>query len=194
MRESKIDLQGFVQLLFEAKALTRTYQASVTKTRSDSGRLPRKNLMPYFFATLESLLHPDHRAPQPQKARRSRSARSKVRQNGDSAERAAILVSSDRVATQNVPSAPTKLAQAPDMHPVWLRALEELRNVLTPENFDTWLADTYVISEEDNSLLVAVPKPFHKDWLNNKLRGRVESVLRRLGHGDIRVEFVVVAP
>jgi len=191
MRESSVTFQDFVQLLLEAKALTRTYQASITKTRSDSGKLPRKNLMPYFFATLQSLLHPDHQTSRPRKARLSQRMRPKVRQNGNSAVHAAGLASTGYLETQDVSTAPTRLVQASDMHPVWLQALEELRNVLTPENFNTWLADTYVISQEGNLLLVAVPKPFQKDWLDNKLRGRVESVLRRLGHGDFKVEFVV---
>jgi hypothetical protein len=191
MRESNLPIQDFVQLLFEAKALTRTYQASIVKTRRDSGKLPRKNLMPYFFATLNSLLQPDRQTPGLRRARLSQRTRSKVRRNGNSASRAARLELTGYLARQDVVPAPTQSMHASDMHPVWLQALEELRNVLTPENFDTWLADTYVISQEGTALLISVPKPFHKDWLDNKLRGRVESVLRRLGHGDLKVEFVV---
>ncbi len=188
MRESNLPLPDFVQVLFEAKALTRAYQASIVKTRSDSGRLPRKNLMPYFFATLESLLHPDQHSPRQEAARRTHR---KTRRTGHSSEHPARVSSSDHVDSRDMPAGSAGSVRASDMHPIWLRALEELRHVLTPENFNTWLAHTYVVHQDGNSLRVAVPKPFHKDWLDNKLRGRVESVLQLLGHGDIKVEFVV---
>ena len=52
---------------------------------------------------------------------------------------------------------------------VWRDVLEELRFVMTPENFNTWLAPTRVIVEQSDVLQVAVPKLFHKSWLEQKL-------------------------
>jgi hypothetical protein len=69
MHEAGIVLEDFLHLFSEAKAMVRTHQAGITKLRSDAGSLPRKNLMPYFFATLESLLHPDERPPHRQEPR-----------------------------------------------------------------------------------------------------------------------------
>ncbi len=53
----------FPDLLGEAKALTRAHQAQITKRRADAGTAPRKNLMAYFFATLESLISSDQHPP-----------------------------------------------------------------------------------------------------------------------------------
>jgi len=63
MREAGILPDDFPDLLGEAKALTRAHQAQITKRRADAGTAPRKNLMAYFFATLESLVSPDQRPP-----------------------------------------------------------------------------------------------------------------------------------
>ncbi len=76
---------------------------------------------------------------------------------------------------------------------IWRAALNELQLVLTPENYNTWLRDTRVVSDEDNTLTIGVPKAFHKDWLENKLNGRITSTMQRLGYGHHAVRYVVVA-
>jgi chromosomal replication initiation ATPase DnaA len=62
---------------------------------------------------------------------------------------------------------------------------------MTPENYNTWLAQTRVVSQQGDLLRIAVPKPFHRDWLENKLHGRIMTTLRRLGYAGVRVEYVV---
>jgi chromosomal replication initiation ATPase DnaA len=65
--------------------------------------------------------------------------------------------------------------------------------VMTPENYNTWLAQTWVVSHEGDLLRIAVPKPFHRDWLEHKLHGRIMSTLKRLGYSGVQVEYVVAA-
>jgi len=40
---------------------------------------------------------------------------------------------------------------------------------------------------------VAVPSPFHADWLAHKLRGRVQQALERTGHAGVRIAYDVAA-
>jgi chromosomal replication initiator protein len=75
---------------------------------------------------------------------------------------------------------------------IWQATLHELRLVLTPENYETWLRDTRVVGEDDNTLTIGVPKAFHKDWLEHKLNGRILSTMERLGHGHCTVRYMVV--
>jgi len=70
---------------------------------------------------------------------------------------------------------------------------------MTSENFNAWLASTRVVHQEGEVLRVAVPAPFHKTWLEQKLHGKVTGALqkiddRTLGVGRVgRVEYVVDA-
>ena len=53
------------------------------------------------------------------------------------------------------------------------------------------LACTRVVSHDGERLRVAVPTPFHKDWLELKLAGRIRAALQRLGYASWQVEYVV---
>jgi chromosomal replication initiation ATPase DnaA len=58
-------------------------------------------------------------------------------------------------------------------------------------NFRTWLAPTRAISQEGNILRIGVPRQFHADWINLKLRSRIQGALQRLGYGNLQFEIVV---
>jgi hypothetical protein len=85
------------------------------------------------------------------------------------------------------------IVEAPSRHPIWSAVLAELEGVLTRENYQTWLAGTQVVREERSHLYVAVPQPFHAEWLRHKLHGRVTGALRRLGYDEVQVHYVVAA-
>jgi chromosomal replication initiator protein len=77
---------------------------------------------------------------------------------------------------------------------IWQNALGELQLVLTKENYDTWLSGTRVVEEDEMALTIGVPKAFHKDWLEHKLKGPIANTLERLGHGHRSVRYVVAPP
>jgi hypothetical protein len=174
MCEAGVSTDDFLHLLAEAKALTRAHQARITKTRQNAGPVPRKNLMPYLFAILQSLLHPDEH---PQHERGASPAR----------RRHAVQ------APAPIPAPRVEALPTTETHPIWRTVLEELRLVMTPENYNTWLAQTRVVSQQGDWLRIAVPKPFHRDWLENKLHGRIMTTLQRLGYTGMQVEYVVTA-
>jgi hypothetical protein len=174
MREAGVSMDDFLHLLAEAKALTRAHQARITKTRQNAGPVPRKNLMPYLFAILQSLLHPDE---QPQHERGTSPAR---RRHGVQSP-------------APMPALPIEALPIAETHPIWRTVLEELRLVMTPENYNTWLAQTRVVTQQGDLLRIAVPKPFHRDWLENKLHRRIMTTMQRLGYTGMQVEYVVAA-
>lgn len=60
---SQLSIDDFVGLMYDARALTKEHQASVTK-ESASGRRGAKNRMPYFFKIIEDLIERDQRQEQ----------------------------------------------------------------------------------------------------------------------------------
>ncbi len=187
-RDAGVSPARFLRLLDEAATRTRDRQASIVKRRRDGQAV---NGMPYLFAVLTDLLHPapprmadvgpDHRHAGPPTRRRRR-------HEGGRGEPAGSYVAwSD---------SPAHLPIVEE-HPVWRAVLDELAQVMTPENFNAWLASTRALDQDGEVLRVAVPTPFNKTWLEQKLHGKVTSALHRIdydarGAGCVaRVAYVV---
>jgi len=76
---------------------------------------------------------------------------------------------------------------------------DELAQVMTPENFNAWVATTRALDQEGKLLRVVVPAAFNKTWLEQKLHSKVTGALGRLdyermnyaGERVTRVEYVV---
>jgi len=73
--------------------------------------------------------------------------------------------------------------------PLWQAVLTDLRETMTVANYTAWLAATSAEPRTGSVLTVRVPTAFHEQWLDTKLRSRVEQALNRLGHADIQVVF-----
>jgi chromosomal replication initiation ATPase DnaA len=80
---------------------------------------------------------------------------------------------------------------------VWRAVLDELAQIMTTENYNTWLAPTRALDQDGAVLRVAVPAPFTKTWLDTKLAGRVTGALHKIDYDALhtervaRVEYVV---
>ncbi len=92
----------------------------------------------------------------------------------------------------------TSLADAGPGGELWRCVAAELATVMTPENHRQWIAPTTAELADDPTgagnpvLRVTVSGAFHREWLERKLRCRVENTLRRVEGGvGVRVEFVV---
>ena len=167
-RDADLNDYTLTRLIAEASAITRSQARAITKRGRDGEAIA----MPYFLRTLESLLRPAQ-GPQSRASPRTRA------RTGTGAS------PPERDPSELRPRA------IDETDPVWRAALEELRLVLTPENYNAWLAGTRLIARTDDLLRIGVPEPFHRDWLEHKLNGRIASTLARLGYDTIRVEYVV---
>ncbi len=189
-RDAGVSLDHFLRLLDEAAARTRDRQASIVKRRRD-GQTP--NGMPYLFAVLQDLLHPTppraadvgpvtdrRRAGQPGRRRRQR-------EGGCGEPISSYAAWSDS-------PAPLPIVEE---HPVWRAVLDELAQVMTPENFNAWLASTRALDQDGEVLRVAVPAAFNQTWLEHKLAGKVMGTLHKIDYDALaigrvgRVEYVV---
>jgi len=185
-RDAGVSLDRFLRLLDEAAARTRDRQASIVKRRRD-GQAP--NGMPYLFAVLQDLLHPvpaktrmvDVGLDRQRDERPGRRRRRRADGRGEPAGSYAAW-------SDSPPPLPIV-----EEHPVWRAVLAELAQVMTPENFNAWLATTRALDQDGGVLRVAVPTPFNKTWLEHKLAGRVAAALHKIDGdtlGDTRVARV----
>jgi len=189
-RDAGVSPARFLRLLDEAAARTRDRQASIVKRQRDDVRAV--NGMPYLFAVLTDLLRPApsrsaNVGPDADRRRAGPSGRRRSRREGGRGEPIGSYAAwSD---------SPARLPITEE-HPVWRAALYELAQVLTPENFNAWLATTRALDQDGELLRVAVPAAFNKTWLEQKLAGKVMGALHKiddtLAIGRVgRVEYVV---
>jgi len=189
-RAADVSLDRFLRLLNEAAARTRDRQASIVKRQRD-GQAP--NGMPYLFAVLTDLLHPTpsrHADVGPATDRRRAGPLGRRRRRRDDGRGEAV----NSYAAWSDSPAPLPIVEE---HPVWRAVLDDLAQVMTSENFNAWLATTRALDQEGEVLRVAVPTPFNKTWLEQKLHGKVIGALHKIDYDALsvgrveRVEYVV---
>jgi len=182
-RAAGVSPERFLRLLDEAATRTRDRQAGIVKRRRDGLAV---NGMPYLFAVLTDLLHPAPAQPADVDSDAARrrvgppGRRRRRRDDGRSEPVSSYAAWSD---------SPDRLPIVEE-HPVWRAALDELATAMTTENFNTWLAPTHALDQDGVLLRVAVPAPFHQQWLDQRLRGTIERAVARIDT-EVRVEFVV---
>jgi hypothetical protein len=73
---------------------------------------------------------------------------------------------------------------------IWEEVLGELKLELTQSAYNTWLANSRLLSYDDDVLVVAVCNEYAAEWLDSRLRGTVERIVaRRIG--EVQLSFVV---
>jgi chromosomal replication initiation ATPase DnaA len=73
---------------------------------------------------------------------------------------------------------------------LWRAARAEVAQVMTPANVNAWLATTRALDQDGAVLRVAVPAPFTKTWLEQKLHGTVMAALHTIDGDALGVERV----
>ncbi|MDP2685206.1 MAG: chromosomal replication initiator protein DnaA [bacterium] len=61
---------------------------------------------------------------------------------------------------------------------LWQAALGELELSLSKANFTTWFKNTFILSYENNDVVVGVPNAFTKTWLENKYHQEILKALQ----------------
>lgn len=74
---------------------------------------------------------------------------------------------------------------------IWQAAQGELQLQLTRATYETWVKDSYGLSYEDGSLIVAVENPYAKEWLENRLLGTIKRTLSGIMGRTVEVRFTV---
>lgn len=69
---------------------------------------------------------------------------------------------------------------------LWQATLGELEILLSRPNFSTWFKETFIISYENDRVIVGVPNLFTKTWLEKKYHPMIIKAIRNVAPSSIR--------
>lgn len=69
---------------------------------------------------------------------------------------------------------------------LWQAALGELELLLSKPNFNTWFKETYVVSYENERIIVGVPNGFTKQYLEKKYHPLIIKALRNVSQNPVK--------
>lgn len=69
---------------------------------------------------------------------------------------------------------------------LWHAALGELEILLSRPNFSTWFKQTFILSYENEKIIVGVPNLFTKTWLEKRYHPMIMKALRNVAPGHIK--------
>lgn len=83
-----------------------------------------------------------------------------------------------------------------DKEQLWQTTLGELEVTLSKVHFTTWFKGTFVVSDEDNLIIIGVPNSFAQEWLKNKYHGQIFEVLKKFRPEltEIKYKICSIAP
>ncbi|NLG86683.1 MAG: chromosomal replication initiator protein DnaA [Firmicutes bacterium] len=74
---------------------------------------------------------------------------------------------------------------------LWQRALAVMEQELGRTSFDNWLRPTRAVALVGNNLLVAVPNPYTREWLETSYSSLITRALKESGAADLRVHYLL---
>lgn len=77
-----------------------------------------------------------------------------------------------------------------DASRVWSDILERLKRELPQPSFDAWLKNTRPLTIENNTLIVAAPNPWVRQWIKDRLSASIERALQECT--DVHLELRIV--
>lgn len=66
-----------------------------------------------------------------------------------------------------------------DIDTFWKTILSDLELSLSKAHFNTWLSHTSLLSKEEHRVVIAVPTPFVREWLQNKYHSLILETLQK---------------
>lgn len=84
-------------------------------------------------------------------------------------------------------------AREHDIDAVWRAALGELQLQMPRSTFETWLKGTRVIAYEDGLFIISAQNTFAKDWLENRLHGKIKRTVAGILGRSVELKFRVRA-
>lgn len=73
---------------------------------------------------------------------------------------------------------------------LWNNTLSILRDELSQTSFDTWLKSTYLLSYDQDTVVISVPNEFAKEWLETRYYDLIQDTLKLIVNQDIIISFV----
>jgi len=89
-----------------------------------------------------------------------------------------------------LPSSQPAVGSAADAAPeLWQQALRQLAQLVSPQNYETWLAGTEGLRRSDHFLVVGTRSEFITEWLQKRLRPLIVRTLTELAQEPLDVRF-----
>jgi len=74
---------------------------------------------------------------------------------------------------------------------VWDRVQERLRDLVPGRSFDTWIRPMSLLAVDGGELVLAVPHPFYKDWVDEHFRTLIETCAETELGFKVKVGFTI---
>lgn len=146
------------------------------------------NGMPYFFATLEALLH------KPPAGSDSACAPSRAPRLSDRPRRPRVAghASPPLLADPSAAGGAMGASARPmDEHPLWADLLDDLAQVLAPTIFAERVAPLTARTGPEGTLIVVAPTPFARFWVERQLGRQIRVALQQRCVAPLAVSVVV---
>ncbi|MBN2460084.1 MAG: chromosomal replication initiator protein DnaA, partial [Candidatus Cloacimonetes bacterium] len=72
---------------------------------------------------------------------------------------------------------------------IWLNVLDNLRENISEQGFNTWFSDTKLLDAEDNQLFIKVPTQFIADYLNKNYSDLISEICYNIYRSKFSVKF-----
>lgn len=78
-----------------------------------------------------------------------------------------------------------------DTASLWKKILSDLELQISKPNFVTWLKNSLLTNQQDDTITIALPNNFSKEWVENKYSKLILNVCRQYNPSIKKVRFVV---
>jgi hypothetical protein len=85
----------------------------------------------------------------------------------------------------------TRSTKSADFNEAWQMVLGQLRSEMSRAMYETWVQPLQPISYREKVFTVGAYNPYARDWVENRLRGRVAQLLEGFFNESVQVKFTV---
>ncbi len=88
-------------------------------------------------------------------------------------------------------TAPRDVPTDPNANNVWARALEQLKNSIPRQTYDTWLRGLKFVSIDDDTIRLLAPNNYVVDWVRENFLRQISEEIQRLTEKRYSIAFEV---
>ncbi|WP_185956376.1 chromosomal replication initiator protein DnaA [Melghirimyces algeriensis] len=77
---------------------------------------------------------------------------------------------------------------------LWAQTLEQIQGKVSKPSFETWLQATEAVAFRDDTLIVAAPNEFARDWLESRYANLVRDTLQEVTGSVVGIQFTTHTP
>ncbi len=78
-------------------------------------------------------------------------------------------------------------------HHIWKSVLGQLQLQMTRATYNTWVKDTHIISQNEQTMVIGTKSAYAKDWLENRLFTTISRTVTNIVGHSIDIQFIVAA-